>query len=234
MTLQSIHFITPFDVPAPFSYEILFEFSSENNINFQMNYTGREDLTEDEILNEGFSENDDFVWKGKLNAIWLAEADTLLSKSDKRNTLADQEIILRAKNIDFAPRNYKEWSLLIQDLIQAVFETSGKEKPWQMDLQIIKNGKKDVQKMEVSFAKMEVDFAYGSVKMDWNKAKKMMELIYLGDFDEAKSSTKSPQKEGVYLCFDQLTWYKLSEGVLNPNGNKKYLPKLEFELNALI
>lgn len=235
MNSLSIYYTTSFNVPAPYSYEVSFEFSADGNLKFDMNYTNRDELTEDEILNEGFTENDDFSWNGKLNTVWEAEIESLLAKTEARNSTRDQEILLKRAGDKFAPRNYKEWNLLIQDLIQAVFETAGKEKEWQMDLQIIKNGKKDLQKMTVYFAKREIDFAFGSnIKMDWQRAKKFMELIYLGDFDETKSTNQIPEKEGSYLCFDQINWYKLGHSIANPHGNKAYLGKLEAELLSLV
>ncbi|MES2795992.1 MAG: hypothetical protein V4683_08505 [Bacteroidota bacterium] len=61
-----------------------------------------------------------------------------------------------------------------------------------------------------------------------------MELVYLGEFDEVKASSEQPDKEGVYLCFDQLTWYKLGQSITNPHGNKGYLSKLGIELEGLV
>jgi hypothetical protein len=235
MNSLSIYYSTPFDVPAPFCYEVSFEFSSDNQLHFEMIYTNREDLTDDEIINEGFTENDDFKWNGNLNSIWKQQIDELMAKTDKRASLVDQEIILKTGDEEFAPKNYKEWSFLIQDLIQAVFETSGKEQPWQLELVIIKKDQKKLQQMKVLFAIREVDFAFGSnIKMDWARSKKFMELIYLGEFDETKASIQKSDREGVYLCFDQQTWYKLGHSITNPHGNKSYLGKLGFELEGLV
>jgi hypothetical protein len=235
MNSLSIYYSTPIGVPAPFCYEVAFEFSDENQLDFEMIYTNREDLSEDEILNEGFTENDNYKWSGNLNPIWRVQIGELLTKTDKRNNLIDQEIILKVDGEEFAPKNYKEWNFLIQDLIQAVFETSGKEQPWQMELEIIKNGQKKLQQMKVLFASRNVDFAFGStVKMDWNRSKKFMELLYLGEFDEAKANTQTPDKDGVYLCFDKITWYKLGHSIANPHGNKSYLGKLGLELEAIV
>jgi hypothetical protein len=232
--MQSIYYCTPFDVPAPFSYEVLFDFLADGQLNFQMNYTNRGELSIEEIENEGFTENDDFKWKGKLNEVWLDQIYNLFDRSEKRKSILDQEIILKTDEEEFAPKNFKEWNLLIQDLIQAVFETSGKEQAWQMELQIIKNGQHKHQLMQVFFSKRDVAFAFGSnVKMDWAKAKKLMELIYLGEFDETKASVQKPDKEGVYLCFDNTTWFKLGQSITNPHGNKGHVGKLEFELEGL-
>jgi hypothetical protein len=231
----SIFYSTPFDVPAPYSYEVSFEFKDGINIDFQLIYTNRDDLTEDEILHEGFSENDNFSWKGVLDKVWQNEIEDLLTKTTYRNSLQDQEIIIKRDGEENAPKNYKEWNLLIQDLIQAVFETSGKEMPWQLNLIVIKNGVIKKQELKVLFSRRDVDFAFGSnFRMDWSRAKKLMELIYLGEFDEQKANTQLPDKEGVYLCFDQATWYKLGQAITNPHGNKGYLGKLENELFGLI
>lgn len=231
----SIYYSTPFDVPAPFSYEVSFDFSADEKLDFEMIYTDREDFSDDELENDDFSNNDNYNWSGNLNSVWKMQIEELLEKTEARKSTIDQEIIIKTDSKEFAPKNYIEWNLLIQDLIQAVFETSGKEQAWQLDLQIIKNGEKKKQKMNVFFSKREVDFAFGSsISIDWAKAKKFMELIYLGEFLEENASAKLPEKDGVYLCFDQQTWYKMGESIKNPNGNKSYLGKLEAELLSLV
>ncbi len=239
MRSLSIYYCTAFDVPAPYSYEISFDFESINNllqVNFQMEYSHREELTEDEILNEGFTNNDNFNWKGVLNKVWEHELEMILAKTELKNTSKEHEIILKTPEGEFIPKNFKEWSVLIQDLVQAVFETSAKEKLWQMDILFIKNGFQNLkQKLQISFANRTVDFAFGSkVILDWQQAKKLMELIYLADFDEEKANLQLPVNDGVYLCFDDKIWYKLGQSIMNPYGNKGYLAKLEKELSSLV
>ena len=234
----SIYYCTAFDVPAPYSYEISFDFEKKDNgffVNFQMEYSHREDLTEDEIVNEGFTLNDNFSWKGILNSVWESEIDLILAKTEFKNVAKEHEIIIKNDDGDFVPKNFKEWSLLIQDLIQAVFETSGKESPWQLELAIIKKSEIQKQKIIVSFANRNVDFSFNSkINLDWSEVKKMMELIYLGDYLEEAAQMQLSNKDGFYLCFDDKTWYKLGRSVLNPQGNKNYLTKLESELLSLV
>lgn len=234
----SIYYCTSFDVPAPYSYEISFDFEKMNNglfLNFQMEYSHREDLTEDEILNDGFSLNDNFSWKGNLNSVWEIELDSIIAKTEFKNVSKEPEIIIKNADGEFVPKNFKEWSLLIQDLIQAVFETSGKEKPWQLEFAFIKKSEIQKQKIVVSFANRIVDFSFGSKRnLDWGQIKKIMELVYLGDYLEEAAQMQLSDKDGFYLCFDDKTWYKLGRSVLNPQGNKNYLTKLESELLSLV
>jgi hypothetical protein len=238
MNSLSIYYRTAYNVPAPFSYEISFEFSEVNNnfgVDFQMEYSDRETLSESEIVEEGFSLNDNYSWKGTLNKVWKNEIDDLLAKTELRNLSKENEIILRNAEGEFAPKNFKDWSILIQDLIQAVFESSGKEKQWVLTVLVLKINERLNQKIEVSFANRKVEFSFGSHNnMDWPQAKKLMELIYLSNFEEDKASGNLPSKDGIYLCFDELTWYKLGYAITNPHGNKAHLNKLENAFLKLI
>jgi hypothetical protein len=238
MPSYTIDYRTTIEVPAPYSYMVQIGVDLKKdilNIDFKMQYTNREELDEEEILNEGFSLNDDFEWAGIVDNVWADELENLLSRTDKRHIPTDEDIIITESERSFAPHNYKDWNFLLQDLIQAVFETSGKEKPWQMDLVVIKKENRNIQQMKVLFAKREIDFAFGSnIKMDWQRSKKFMEQIYLGEFDEAKASEKKPDREGVYISFDENMWYQLGKAITGPNGNKSYLNKLSFELEGLV
>ena len=96
----TVYYSTPFDVPAPYSYQVSFEIIlNENNLNvaFEMNYSNRDGLDEDEILNEGFTMDDNFAWKGDLDMVWANTLDDLMTRTEKRMNLHDQEIIIKEK-----------------------------------------------------------------------------------------------------------------------------------------
>jgi hypothetical protein len=238
MASYTIYYNTSIDVPAPYCYEVQMGIENESDtlkIDFKMQYTHRDELDDEEIINEGFSLDDDFSWQGTVDQVWATELDNLLSRTDKRHIPTDEDIIVKETNRSFAPHNYKDWNFLLQDLIQAVFETSGKEKPWEMDIIVIEKDKKDIQKMKVLFSKREVDFSFGSnINMDWQRSKKFMEQIYLGEFDETKASDRKPNRDGIYLSFDETNWYQLGVAITGPNGNKSYVNKLGAELERLV
>ena len=133
----TIRFLTADIIPAPFCHEILAHFTIEPTClqtNFQMIYTEREDMEDDEIYDEGFTLNDDFEWNGTLNPKWSEQLLKLWEKTPK--TIAkkpnnENENYLEIEvNNDFngRPTNAVDWEYLLQELIQAVFETAGKEK----------------------------------------------------------------------------------------------------------
>ena len=203
---------------------------------FLLQYTDRDSLTEDEILQEGFTENDDYEWKGNLNDAWF---DTIskLADTTKINEYYKENatVVLKIDGSNkFSPNNTKAWEDLLQDLIQAVFEQSGKEKPWEMKVHNIVNGKAYLQDITILFAEKKV--AFGRIEnkiMHWEAAKKLMQLIYLGDFIDDKITSVEPKKDGLYLSFAEGFWYELGFSVLNPNGNKGYLEKLKKEILSL-
>ncbi|HWV33270.1 MAG TPA: hypothetical protein VN038_26610, partial [Dyadobacter sp.] len=72
-----IRFQTAPVVPAPFAhfYTLKMDIQSAEDlrVDFDIVYNDREELTEDEIFDEGFSTDDDYKWKGSLPAVWISE-----------------------------------------------------------------------------------------------------------------------------------------------------------------
>ena len=73
MPTFSLKYQTAENIPAPFAHaiEINGSLDQELELSFELTYLDREDLTEDEILEEGFTTNDNFTWKGTLPKVWV-------------------------------------------------------------------------------------------------------------------------------------------------------------------
>jgi hypothetical protein len=82
-----IKFETADMVGAPFSHQILLkmQFAGQGiEVDFQIAYIDREDLSEEEILEEGFSLNDDYSWKGQIDNAWLEPIKEILKKTPNK------------------------------------------------------------------------------------------------------------------------------------------------------
>ncbi|WP_332912304.1 hypothetical protein [Algoriphagus boritolerans] len=97
-----------------------------------LHYTEREELSEEEIFDEGFTPDDDYRYKGQLNSVWIKPLQQLFDKTRwTSKDIEDGGITVTAieKGKDEGvkiPSNQEEWQLMAQDLIQAIYETAKK------------------------------------------------------------------------------------------------------------
>src|SRR5690606_27844448 len=117
-------------------YRLALDWSSAELIaELELHYTDREDLTEDEILDEGFTANDDFSYKGALDSVWKKVVSIEFEKTKwSGRQLEEGGLTLAAiENGKTAsaktPADQEAWQMLAQDVIQAIYETSKKEAP---------------------------------------------------------------------------------------------------------
>src|SRR5688572_9901646 len=75
-------------VPPPYShvFRLMLDWSNGDlDVVLDLHYTDREDLTNEEILDEGFTLNDDYSYKGTLNTVWIKPLQQLFDKSKWTN-----------------------------------------------------------------------------------------------------------------------------------------------------
>src|SRR5690606_20964211 len=127
-------------VPAPFSHGYKLKLSfGKNFINtqFEIRYKDREDLSEEEILEEGFTLEDDYSFIGEVPKVWEQPLISLYSQSkwsNKKSGDLSDSIRILAKDLHgkiarTVPLNQKEWQYLAQEYIQAIYEIDQKEAP---------------------------------------------------------------------------------------------------------
>ncbi len=81
------------DVPAPFAhdYTLSLELDKDIKARYQINYKGRENLSEEEIIEEGYTLDDDFEWKGEINSAWLQQIESLLDFQSSEKDIERRE-----------------------------------------------------------------------------------------------------------------------------------------------
>lgn len=237
-----IKFETADIIPAPFSHQIVVKAALDKPtipLSFQILYTYRDDLTEEEILEEGFTVKDDFSWEGQLDAAWKEPILQLITQTpEKFSTKALEEeenffeITLNNQEKG-VPKNQESWEYLLQELMQAVFETAEKEAPLYIIFVEIDQQKK-ASSVEVS-----LQFAQRNARVytmdgedkaekeiDWELAKDLIQLVFVGEFMPEKATTNEPKNTGKYISTGDGIWYEFTKSLKNPNGNRYYLTDL--------
>ena len=195
------------NIPAPFAFSVIMklEISKEVKMHFELSYLDREDLSEQEILGEGFSLDDDLIWSGTLGNNWK-EVLRNFSNLEMQNE-PNEQFFLHIK-IDDATAGFPnvENDIIIQELIQAAFERSGREE--QLEIRFLKSEIQQVLSWDFAQRAASLD----GLTFDWSLSYQLMELIYTRDFEKMKVLKQPINKsvmlgsEGWFLIEDQSVW----------------------------
>jgi hypothetical protein len=239
-------------LPPPFCYRYTLELRfdpGDIKIDYHHHYYGREELENEEILEEGFSLDDDFTWKGLLPGIWK---DVLLDKLEKSNyrkkkRRSEHEPQLEI-SVNYAngnseskfPDDLRSWEFLLQEVVQAIFELGRKELPLNIRY-MIKDDKSQILKLfEMTFAERKsiiTEEVNGKRKYPkillWDNALRLLRNIYALEFDPEKAlKGKMPAKQGHFIDPGEGIWYKFGEGVTNPEPGLNILDKVKETFEA--
>ncbi len=212
------------------------KFINANNllkVEFNIKYIGREELTEDEILDEGFSLNDDYNWNGSLSSAWIAPIQTLINKSTFVKEESDIKVLIEApKIISGSPENIDEWAYFIQEVTQAIYETSGKEA--NLEINFIKNFPQELVTVNLKpefktrkfIAEIEKNNQKKVVELKWEDLKNTLQTVYLPEYVYENSLPTPGKAEGYYINIGEGIWFKANEGVINLSDKDKSVSKL--------
>ncbi|PSL24355.1 hypothetical protein [Dyadobacter jiangsuensis] len=243
-----IRFQTAPVVPAPFAhfYTLKMDIQSAEDlrVDFDIVYNDREELTEDEIFDEGFSTDDNYRWKGSLPAVWINEFQDILASSKiirKREESEFEDFIEieldeNDKRVTIYPVDKERWSYFLQEMMQAIFETGGREKPFELTYMDIDNDGKTTIDLKASFGKKEFTLSKNAGtarKLDWNQLQKIMDTIYKAEFVPDNASDSKPSKKGKYITAGDGLWYQIGVAVLETTSKSKDLAKIEALFNTL-
>jgi hypothetical protein len=236
--------------PPPYSHEYLLHLDlasarrsdAELLASFQINYTDREQLTEEEILDEGFSLEDDFAWKGVLPKVWKAATLDFLDKTknlfEKPKPTAQHllELLLDqgpAGHRRGIPDNAEDWEYFVQEIIQVIYEISKKELPLEIHyVEQDKNSKQSIH-IQACFSQRslqvvrEEDGRKNEQEARWEQLRPLLQAVYLPDYDPEKAKTSLPHKAGKYIDQGDGLWYELGVSVTNPSKKVDAVGKLE-------
>lgn len=208
--------------PPPFChrYEIALE-RVENVLKVALNleYYDRDEISEEDILDEGFTMEDDVAWQGNLPDIWNDQLEKKLGTSNWKKKEPDDggfstfSIRYTGNGVSeiLYPADRRSWEIFGQDIIQAVFELSGKE----ASLEILYStvyapGKSSDLRITYRFAhrKVEVISTKGKSKIIlWSEGQKLMQYIFYFDFLQEDALDTIPDKPGNYLNPGDGWWY---------------------------
>lgn len=213
-------------VPPPYShvFRLMLDWSNGDlDVVLDLHYTDREDLTNEEILDEGFTLNDDYSYKGALNTVWIKPLQLLFDKSKWTNKdIEEGGITVSAleKGKDEGvkiPSNQEEWQLMAQDLIQAIYETVKKEAPLQVHYRLVEGDEISDCSVTVHFSNREVIFEKlgKSRTINWEYAIQLMKIVFTPDYHYEMAKEEPGKKRGAYIECGDGYWHELGKGVVN-------------------
>jgi len=243
------------EIPPPYCFRyrlnVIFE-SKQPEILFNLEYYDREELTEEEVIDEGFSLDDDFHWKGRIPILWNdVILDKILRASWKKsNKLNEQvntaEMSVRIRYTDgnserLWPEQLKTWEDFMQEVIQAIFEISDREMPLEVRyLEIDKNNECVEKQLTFEFAELNilVDVRINNEKvrnysLNWESGKKIMKTIFFPDYEMELAIDKKPDKPGSFIDPGMGLWFDMGKAVHSPNAKKDSSKKIFDQLNPL-
>lgn len=213
-------------IPPPYShvYRLSLDWStSELKAELELHYTDREDLTEDEILDEGFTANDDFSFKGTLDYVWKKVVSIEFEKT-KWNGRQIEEGGLMLSALENgkpgpakAPVNQEAWQMLAQDVIQAIYETSKKEAPLTVNYRQVTNEESNDCSITMNFSNREAVFTLKneSRTINWEYAVQLLKLVFSPDYNYEIAKETVGTKRGSYIECGDGYWHELGKGVIN-------------------
>lgn len=233
-------------VPPPYShiFKLKIGFGAKAmETSLDLIYTDREELTQEEIFDEGFSLDDDFHFNGEISKIWEKPLKDLYSKSKWANNLLDQEgginIVAKdrqGKKTAHIPQNQQDWQIIAQDLIQAIYETSKKELPLSLRYLMRTKTEETMIHLTVNFSIRKVEIkTNGKFKEGaWDKTKDLLSYVFLPDYDYSKAKQQVPNHPGHFIDCGDGYWHEIGKGVVNIDNSFDAVSKIKEGFQNLI
>ena len=192
-------------LPPPYSFAYTLDINIDNDqvvVSFEQEYLNRESLTEEEILNEGFTLDDNFTWKGTLGKVWADYLGKLFEDVNLQDVSSDDGLYIHMAVGNGKPGMVMDtdfWDYELQEIVQAVYEASKKESKLHLDFVFIEDGDKSEITLDASFEdrKARID---GDQPVIWDDLRKIMSLAYNEEYDDG--SSKKPSTDGLWVDFD--------------------------------
>ncbi|MEZ0538921.1 hypothetical protein [Fibrella arboris] len=234
MSFASLHirFQSAGMIPAPYThfYELTARPDPKGGlqIEFAITYTDREELDEEDIVGEGFTLTDDFSWSGQLGAAWLPVIDKLVATTQMApfdETALDEDDDFLEVTIDKGqngrsnvgtPTDANTFLYAIQELIQAIYEAGGKEKPFELSYLSYQRSGDDEVHLQAQFATRTVKLVtirqqqQSRSTMPWEQLRSLMSIVFAHDFIPGEGTAKPPKRDGRYLNIGTDEWYDIS------------------------
>lgn len=208
---QTLHLPPPF----AFAYTMELTFSGVLEADFQLEYLNRETLSPEEIEEEGFTENDDFGWKGQLDAVWIEILSGWISaaKTTRDSPSETTWIYLETDEKKGSLKETDEWEYRLQQIIQAIYEQSGHERPLRVKLVHRKNRVDSLYELTASFARR--TSRLNGKHLAWEDMQELLSRVFALDFKD--ETVSQPQHDGFWIDAGDSSDF---QEILLPNGKK--------------
>ena len=233
-------------IPPPFCHRYKIEISKNNaeeyKLDLEIEYYDRDEITEEEIFEEGFSLDDDYSWTGNLPRIWGQEVEKKLKLTNWRKKISrsedDSEFIIKItdnyQSEVLQPAIIRPWEIFVQEIIQAVFEMNKREAPLQISF-LPGNSNNLNQKIDFTFSFASRNFLVNSSgidnkSMDWTEGQKLLKFIFRIDYLPENGFEKIPETPGNYISPGDGLWYELAPF---EHANKEAIAKLKQLIETL-
>jgi hypothetical protein len=214
-------------LPPPFCHRYKIEFQTKDGKPFadlDLEYYDRESIDADSILNEGFSLDDDYHWKGELRDVWWEVVIDKISRGTWRKRIEAPDIpqaqlICNIKSKDgtsqeLYPDNLNYWDHFLQEIIQAIYEESKLEYP--LELQFV-DGRGDIKRLVFSFAERSVKIRKATGRqgedstLSWARGQKLLKRIFTLDYDYEQAITSKPKTKGTFINTGDGYWHNMNQ-----------------------
>jgi len=211
-------------------------------------YHNREELTQEEIEDEGFTGQDDFQWNGIIDAAWLPPMAALLAQTHPTADASPAdpffELSFRQDSEEVfqgQPDILSEWEFFLQEFIQSIYETSGKEAPLRIQYKKITGENTFYCSVTLQFAQRKVavqtrkgDRELRDTTEDWDGIKTALQQIYALDYQPEKAVAEEPGQKGAYLEIGEQVWYRLGTAARNPSPKTNTTDWIEKFFDGLV
>ncbi|MEO9484663.1 MAG: hypothetical protein ABJG47_14490 [Ekhidna sp.] len=203
-------------LPPPYAYAAVLqiEMSQENAYaQFDLEYLGRESVSDDELKSEGFTRADDFSWKGEISNAWKEDIDSFeqYSYDDEPNEATYLHIESNGESKGF-PTDIKKAEVIFHELMQAILEKSKLESPLYLESCI----EGTVHRIKWRFSERMIELN-DTRSRNWEVGRELLNVIYSIDYETQKPA-KGLKKNSINLG-DGL-WYELKKGRVSQEINR--------------
>ncbi|UBM59952.1 hypothetical protein LAG90_04725 [Marinilongibacter aquaticus] len=205
--------------PPPYSYAVELKTEATKTglrVRFELTYLFREHLDIEDILAEGFTENDDFTWEGTLNEEWKAHLAIL----EKENVFSGKTEIDESEDfwqIQIAdqtgyPKDTETWLSFVNEIQQAILEKDEREAPLQIT--VLRNREKIYFRASFAQRQFTVEKNGSLSRKKWEDLNPFLNDLFGGEFRPDQAKQKEPQKAGLYVETGDGLWYELGKSLL--------------------
>ncbi len=197
-------------LPPPYSFAYTLDLSFDDDavvVKFEQEYLNRDTLSEEEILNEGFTTNDDISWSGTLGKVWADHFSKLFEDVQLQDESDEERLYIHMAVGNGKPGMVIDtdfWEYELQEIVQAIYEASGRESGLHMDFLVVEDGDQQKISIDGSFEdrKARID---KDQPTSWDNLRKIMSLTYNEDY--AEEGVKKPDEDGIWVDFDGEGYY---------------------------